>query len=115
MSDHGKVTFEWVNNETSFPGGTTHLNGARLGTPSADSEETSAIGRGTIADVKILYASLILSTALKGGPCRVYVPRAQLCKIEGFPGDCRVEPLSVCTSTRFPRWIRLVRQLEGSL
>jgi hypothetical protein len=36
----------------------THLNGAKFGIPSADNEDTNAMGRGTIALVKRRYVSL---------------------------------------------------------
>ena len=35
-----------------------YLNGARLGTPSADTDETSAMGRGTTAEVSSMYSAL---------------------------------------------------------
>ena len=37
----------------------TYLNGARFGIPSLDMVDTNAMGRGTIAEVINLYASLV--------------------------------------------------------
>lgn len=36
----------------------TNLNGARFGMPSRDKVDTKATGRGTMAEVRILYESL---------------------------------------------------------
>jgi hypothetical protein len=38
--------------------GKTNLNGARFGIPSRDKVDTKAMGRGIMAEVKILYESL---------------------------------------------------------
>lgn len=36
----------------------TYLKGARFGIPSKDKVDTKAMGRGTMAEIKILYESL---------------------------------------------------------
>jgi hypothetical protein len=56
VSDHGKVTVSLAFSNLPLLGYSeyTHLNGARLGTPSVASDEMSAMGRGTMADVRIL-------------------------------------------------------------
>lgn len=38
--------------------GKTNLNGARFGIPSRDKVDTKAMGRGIMAEVRILYESL---------------------------------------------------------
>ena len=45
--------------------GRTHLNGAKFGTPEGERVDTNAIGRGTMALVNILYASLRIQTGFR--------------------------------------------------